>query len=89
LIVLSDAIDRYECPSLAPSECEYLFTSFTSDWLYPSHQSRTLAKMADEAGRPHRHIDIDLPYGHDSFLLDAEHQGVAVREFLSAGKLSS
>ncbi|MBV6457419.1 MAG: Homoserine O-acetyltransferase [Fimbriimonadaceae bacterium] len=89
LIVLSDAIDRYECPSMDRAQCEYLFTSFTSDWLYPSHQSRTLAKMAAEAHRPHRHIDIDLPFGHDSFLLDAEHQGAAVREFLSEGKLNA
>jgi len=88
LIVLSNAIDRYECPSLSASQCEYLFTSFTSDWLYPSHQSRTLAQMAQDAGRPHQHIDIDLPYGHDSFLLDSEHQGDVVRKFLGDGNLN-
>jgi homoserine O-acetyltransferase len=85
LIVLSNAIDRYQCETLTGARCEYLFTSFTSDWLYPSHQSRTLAAMAEKAGVAFRHVEIDLPYGHDSFLLDDVHQGALVGEFFSRG----
>lgn len=81
LIVLSWAIDRYERSSLVGSQTEYLFTSFTSDTLYPSHQSRALHEMALAAGCLSAWHEIDLPFGHDAFLLDGEHQGRLVREF--------
>lgn len=82
LLYLSKAIDNYELSSLDGSQSDYLFTSFTSDWLYPPHQSAELHEMALAAGRESRYVDIDLPYGHDAFLLDADHQGAALRAFL-------
>jgi homoserine O-acetyltransferase len=82
LVVLSKAIDWFERTDLSPASCEFLFTSFTSDWLYPSHQSATLHEMAVAAGKRSRWVEIDLPYGHDAFLLDGEQQGALVREFL-------
>lgn len=83
LVVLSRAIDAYERESLAGSRSEYLFTSFTSDTLYPSHQSETLHGLALAAGCRSTWHDIDLPYGHDAFLLDGEIQGGYVRDFLA------
>ena len=81
-LYLSKAIDLYECDSLAGSTSEYLFTSFSSDWLYPPEQSRALNEMAEAAGCKSTWLDIDLPYGHDAFLLDGEVQGAAVRALL-------
>ncbi len=83
LVYLSKAIDYYELASLEGSQSDYLFTSFASDWIYPPHQSAELHAMALAAGRPSRHVDINLPYGHDAFLLDGERQGELVREFLA------
>ncbi len=83
LLVLTRAIDYYDLKSLERSESSYLFTSFSSDWIYPSHQSEALLGMAREAGCPARHEAIDLPYGHDAFLLDGEHQGAMLRDFLA------
>jgi homoserine O-acetyltransferase/O-succinyltransferase len=82
LLYLTRAIDYYELKSMSGSTSRYLFTSFTSDWLYPSHQSAELHSMAQAAGLQSEHHDIDLPYGHDAFLLDAEQQGGLVRRFL-------
>lgn len=84
LIVLSRAIDDYACPDLNPAT-RYLFTSFNSDWLYPSHQSKELDEMARSAGAKSQWIDIDLPFGHDAFLLDGQIQGEYVRQFLARG----
>ncbi|HVL40107.1 MAG TPA: homoserine O-acetyltransferase [Fimbriimonadaceae bacterium] len=81
-LYLTRAIDYYETTSLDGSESEYLFVSFNSDWLYPSHQSRELHEMALAAGCMSEWHDIDLPYGHDAFLLDGKHQGKLVAEFL-------
>jgi homoserine O-acetyltransferase len=84
LLVLTRAIDYYELADFEASETEYLFTSFTTDWIYPTHQSEKLYRMAHEAGCPASHHEIDLPYGHDAFLLDGEHQGRLLRDFLDS-----
>jgi homoserine O-acetyltransferase/O-succinyltransferase len=82
LNVLTDAIDRYELTSLDAAECEFLFASFTSDWLYTSAQSAELQRMAAGAGKVSEWHEIDLPFGHDAFLLDGEIQGGLLRQFL-------
>lgn len=87
LIVLTRAIDLYDAASLEGSTSSYLFTSFSSDWIYPSAQSRELHEMALAAGCESRWVEIDLPYGHDAFLLDGEQQGTLVRDFLGEGLL--
>ena len=84
LLYLTKAIDLYDCQSLDGSTCEFLFASFTSDWLYPPHQSEEMHQMAIDAGCASRWVNIDLPYGHDAFLLDGEQQGSALREFLAS-----
>jgi homoserine O-acetyltransferase len=81
-LYLTKAIDYYELASFEGSKSEYLFTSFTSDWIYPSHQSKELHEMAQNAGCRSDWHDIDLPMGHDAFLLDGEKQGLLVRQFL-------
>ncbi len=83
LLVLTKAIDYYDLISMSGSQSKYLFVSFSTDWLYPSHQSAELQVMAQAAGLVSRHVEIDLPYGHDAFLLDGELQGNVLREFLS------
>jgi homoserine O-acetyltransferase len=83
LLVLTRAIDYYEVTDLSPSRARYLFVSFTSDWLYPTHQSARMLAMARAAGCPAEHVEIDLPYGHDAFLLDGGQQGAALRKFLA------
>src|SRR5262249_27390612 len=81
-LYLTRAIDYYDRRSLAGSRSQYLFSSFTSDWIYPSHQSESMHAMALEAGCQSEHRVIDLPYGHDAFLLDGQFQGELVDAFL-------
>jgi homoserine O-acetyltransferase/O-succinyltransferase len=82
LLVLTRAIDYYELDSLERSLSRYLFVSFTSDWIYPTHQSVLMQEMAQAAGCPAVHHEVDLPWGHDAFLLDGVHQGKLLRDFL-------
>ncbi|MCX7799006.1 MAG: homoserine O-acetyltransferase [Fimbriimonadales bacterium] len=82
LLVLTRAIDYFCLTDLSRSRSRYLFVSFTSDWIYPSWQSQQLSEMARSAGLQAEHKVIDLPYGHDGFLLDGELQGRAVARFL-------
>ncbi len=80
---ISRAMDYFSLDSFAGSQSEYLFAAFSSDWFYPPSQSRELHKMALEAGRPSQLLEVDLPYGHDAFLLDGEIQAAALAGFLA------
>lgn len=82
LIHLTKAIDYYEFKGAERSESEYLVVSYTSDWIYPTSQSVALEAQLREAGRPVERHEIELPYGHDAFLLDGEHQAQLIKEFL-------
>jgi homoserine O-acetyltransferase len=83
LLYLTRAIDYYDLHSFDRASAEFLFVSFTSDWLYPSHQSAELDALAKQSGRVSRHVEVDLPYGHDAFLLDGVVQGTALSGFLA------
>lgn len=81
LIALSRAIDDYSCESLAGSTTEFCVVSYTSDWLYTPRQGALLHGMAIEAGLRSSYHLLDMPFGHDSFLLDGELQAPLAAEF--------
>jgi homoserine O-acetyltransferase len=69
--------------ALRPATARFLLISFTSDWLYPTADSVELEEALRAAGKQVERHEIDVPYGHDSFLLDAEDQTPIIQEFLS------
>jgi homoserine O-acetyltransferase len=83
-LVLTRAIDYFELISFESAQADFLFTSFDSDWIYPTHQSRSLQAMAESAGLRSAFYEVSSPWGHDSFLLESERQGALVREFLGS-----
>lgn len=80
-LVVTRALDYYDRPTFEGAASVFLFTSFTSDWLYPSWQSERMVDLARQAGCEAEHVVIDLPYGHDSFLLDGQKQAEAASRF--------
>jgi homoserine O-acetyltransferase len=48
----------------------FLVVSFTSDWLYPSKESREIVKALRANGKKVIYTDIDIDKGHDSFLVE-------------------
>jgi homoserine O-acetyltransferase/O-succinyltransferase len=83
LLTVTRAIDYFDLKSLEDSQSRYLIVSFTSDWLYPAHHSHRILELAQSAGLAANHHEIDLPYGHDAFLLDGEAQGALLTRFLA------
>lgn len=71
---LEAAVERFRCRTL--------LLSFSSDWLYPSGDSRRLAAALKARSKSVVHHEIDTTYGHDSFLLEAGRMTPIVREFL-------
>jgi homoserine O-acetyltransferase/O-succinyltransferase len=58
--------------------------SFTSDWLYPTAESRRIVHALAAAGVRASFVEIDTPYGHDSFLLDVPEMDAVLQGFLSS-----
>ncbi len=52
------------------NKCKYLLVSFSSDWLFPTSESRTILKALNKVGADVSFIEIQSDKGHDSFLLD-------------------
>jgi homoserine O-acetyltransferase len=52
------------------SAVKFLVVSFTSDWLYPSHQSKEIVSALTAAGADVSYLDIESSAGHDAFLVE-------------------
>ena len=52
------------------SETRFLLASFTSDWLYPTTESRAVARALNRAGANVSFVEFPTDKGHDAFLLD-------------------
>lgn len=61
---------------------KFLIITFTSDWLYPSYQSKEMVKAMKANHLDVSFIEIDTNYGHDSFLVEIEGQSKLVKSFL-------
>ncbi len=64
------------------AEAETLVVGFTSDWLFPPEQNRTLALAMLRAGKRASYAELSTDLGHDSFLLESEELYTLVRGFL-------
>jgi homoserine O-acetyltransferase len=50
-----------------------------SDILFPVCQQRELAQLLEAAGNRVSYVEIDAPYGHDTFLIERDRVGEAVK----------
>ena len=75
---LADAFHRTRCP--------FLVIAFSSDWLYPPYQNKSIAEFVRRAGGDATFCEISSDYGHDAFLLEYEQQTPMVAAFLERAK---
>jgi len=59
--------------------------SFTSDWLFPTSDSRAIVHALNAAGAAVSFVELSSPFGHDAFLLDVPEMNRVVDGFLRAG----
>jgi homoserine O-acetyltransferase len=62
----------------------FCLVSFTSDWLYPTAESRRIVRALNAAGAPVSFVELESPFGHDAFLLDAPEMNRVINGFLTA-----
>jgi homoserine O-acetyltransferase len=70
--------------AFAGTATQFLITSFTSDWLFPTSESRLIADALEAAGATVEFREFASTKGHDAFLLDEPELFAAVRAFLAS-----
>ena len=62
----------------------FCVASFTSDWLYPTAESRAVVRALNASGAPTSFVEIASDKGHDAFLLDEPVLEESLGGFLAA-----
>ncbi len=68
--------------AFSKATAKFLVTSFTSDWLYPTYQSREMVKAMKKNGLDVSFCEIEADWGHDAFLLPNERLTSLIKNFL-------
>ena len=68
----------------AARDVRFCVLSFTSDWLYPTPESRAIVRALNAAAARASFVEIQSDKGHDAFLLDEPVMSNALRGFLDA-----
>jgi homoserine O-acetyltransferase len=78
-VVITKAIDRFDLEAAHGDlviafrniRAKMLVLSYTSDWLYPTSMSLSIVRALQALNKHVSFVELDLPYGHDSFLVSA------------------
>lgn len=78
-IVITKAIDLFDLEATYGSlerafsnvTAKLMILSFSSDWLYPTAMSLPIVRALQAEKKDVSFVELDLPYGHDSFLVNA------------------
>jgi homoserine O-acetyltransferase/O-succinyltransferase len=66
------------------SRTRFCVASFTSDWLFPTTDSRALVRALNASGASVSFVEIETDRGHDAFLLDLPELLATTRGFIDA-----
>jgi homoserine O-acetyltransferase len=69
-------------------DVRFCLASFTSDWLYPTPESRAIVRALNVAGARTSFIEIESDKGHDAFLLEEPVLRSAMMGFLASAAQS-
>ncbi len=72
-----------EVKAFSKTNAKFLVVSFTSDWLYPTYQSRSMVKAMKKNSLDVSFVEIEAEWGHDAFLLPNQRLSNIIKGFLS------
>jgi len=89
-LLITSAIDQYDLAdrfagldnAFKNIRAKVLIVALTSDWLFPPEQSMDIASALLRDGKHVSYCQLDLPHGHDAFLVDVNHLAEVIRAFL-------
>ncbi len=68
--------------AISKTMAKILVISFTTDWLYPTYQSKDMVKAMKKTGLDVSFCEIEADWGHDAFLLPNERLSALIKGFL-------
>ena len=68
--------------AFSKSRAKFLVVSFTSDWLYPTYQSKAIVRALKKNGLDVSFCEIEAEWGHDAFLLPSQRLTDLIKGFL-------
>ena len=74
--------------ALGRTDARFLIASYTTDWLFPTAQSKEIVAALIESRRHVTFVELESPFGHDSFLIEVEPLEEMLEPFLSQTHLS-
>ena len=72
--------------AFAKVKAKFLVISFSSDWLFPSYQSKEIVSACRRVGAEAIYTEIQTDYGHDAFLLESGQLSSLITNFLTHGR---
>ena len=96
-LYITKAVDLYDTAqnhgslqeAFKKTNAKFLVMSFTSDWLFPTAQSKEIVNALVKAHKDVSFCEIESPCGHDAFLLEFKTQTKIVKSFLSKTNLGT
>ena len=90
-LYITKSMDYFDLPArygslvqaLEHVKAEFLVLSISSDWLFPTYQSKEIVKALKANGVPTTVLELNSPYGHDAFLLPNEQLAATIAGFLA------
>jgi homoserine O-acetyltransferase len=70
--------------AFAGSKTRFCVASFTSDWLFPTADSRAIVHALNASGASVSFVELESDKGHDAFLLDEPELFATLRGFIGA-----
>jgi len=93
-LYITKAADYYDLEKLhgegsavkafSKTKARFLVVSFTSDWLYPTYQSKAMVQAMKKNGLDVSFCEIEAEWGHDAFLLPSKRLTALIKGFLES-----
>jgi len=74
--------------AFAAVTARFLLISYSSDWLFPTRQSKEIVQALTAGDRDVSFIEIDSPHGHDAFLIETDRLTRITAAFLDGSQRS-
>jgi homoserine O-acetyltransferase len=81
---LADDHDGVLAKAFAGTRTRFCVASFTSDWLFPTSDSRAIVHALNAAGASVSFVELESDKGHDAFLLEEPNLFATTRGFIGA-----
>ncbi|MFQ5563371.1 MAG: homoserine O-acetyltransferase [Parvularculaceae bacterium] len=85
---LAEAAGGRLADAFRDTRTRFLVASFTSDWLYPTAESRAVVRALHAAGADVSFVEIESDNGHDAFLLDESALAGVLSGFLDSAAVA-